>query len=150
MQFIFQCCLWWFIALRPWSISNDVILNNPFFITSDICFKKGSISLRLRWKSQALMRFVKWISFNSCGIQISSFSTSPRRCIWRSIVEFGIFKFLQSLAQLHDNSIPLWLWIGHQKLHFAELIVAHLWVKNSHTEKESMLLVYGTDSYFWS
>ena len=75
-----------------WSFSNDVILNNRFFITSDNLFdKKGSNSLRLRWKSQALMRFVKWISFNSCGIQISSFLTSPRRCLWRSIDDFDIF-----------------------------------------------------------
>ena len=69
MQFSFRCCLWWFITLGPWSFSNDVILNNPFFITS----------------------FIEWISFNSYGIQISSFSTSKRRCIWRSIVDFGIF-----------------------------------------------------------
>ena len=62
---------------------------NPFFITSDNLFeKKGLNSLHLRCKSQTLMRFVKLISFNSCGIRISSFLTSPRRCIWRSIVEF--------------------------------------------------------------
>ena len=90
MQFSFRCCLWWFITLGTWSFLNDVILNNPFFITIDNSFKKGSNLLRLRCKSQALMRFVKWISSNSRGIQISSFLTSPRRCIWRSIVDFGI------------------------------------------------------------
>ena len=36
------------------------------------------------------MHFVKWIFFNSCGIQISSFLT-----------------FLQSLEQLHDDPIRL-------------------------------------------
>ena len=38
-----------------------------------ILLKKESNSLRLRCKSQALMRFVEWISSNSYGIQISSF-----------------------------------------------------------------------------
>ena len=33
----------------------------------------------------------RFFSFNSCGIQKSSFLTSPRRCIWRSIDDFGIF-----------------------------------------------------------
>ena len=56
-----------------------------------IRFKKESNLLRLRCKSQALMLFVKWISFNSCGIQISSFLTSPRRCMWRWIVDLRIF-----------------------------------------------------------
>ena len=70
MRFSFRSCLWWFIKLGPWSFSNDVILNNPFFITNDNLFKKGSNSFHLRCKSQAFMRFVKWISFNSCKIQI--------------------------------------------------------------------------------
>ena len=40
MQFSFRCYLWWFITLGPWSFSNDVIVYNPFFITSDDSFKK--------------------------------------------------------------------------------------------------------------
>ena len=91
MQFSFRCYLRWFITLGPWSFSNDVIVNNPFLITSDNSFQKGSNSLRLRCNSQALMLFVKWISFNSCGIPISRFLTNPRRCIWLSIVDFGTF-----------------------------------------------------------
>ena len=38
--------------------------------------------------------------------------------------------FLQSLEQLHDDPIWLWLWFGHHQLHLAALDVAHLWVKN--------------------
>ena len=34
------CFLWWFIMLGPWSFSNDAIVNNPFFITSDNSFQK--------------------------------------------------------------------------------------------------------------
>ena len=40
MQFSFWCCLWWLITLGPWSFSNDVIVSNPFFITSDNSFSK--------------------------------------------------------------------------------------------------------------
>ena len=37
---------------------------------------------------------------------------------------------IQSLAQLHDDLIRLWLWFGHHQLHLAHLNVAHLWMKN--------------------
>ena len=40
MQFSFRCCLWWFITLKPSSFSNDVIVNNSFFIISDNSFQK--------------------------------------------------------------------------------------------------------------
>ena len=39
-QFSFRYCLWWFITLGPRSFSNDVIINNLFFITSDDSFQK--------------------------------------------------------------------------------------------------------------
>ena len=38
--------------------------------------------------------------------------------------------FRQSLAQLHEVVIRLWLWFSHHHLHLADLNVAHLWVKN--------------------
>ena len=100
-----------------------------------IPFKKGSNTLRLICKSQALMRFVKWISFNSCGIQISSFLTSRTYIRVIYVVYDGrlfilvFLTFLQSLTQLHDDPIQLWLWYGHQ-LHLVDLNVAHLWVKS--------------------
>ena len=40
MQFSFRCCLWLFITFGPWSFSNEVIVNNPFFIISDNLFQK--------------------------------------------------------------------------------------------------------------
>ena len=40
VQFTFRRCLWWFITLGLWSFSKNVIVNNPFFITSDNSFKK--------------------------------------------------------------------------------------------------------------
>ena len=40
MQFSFRCCLWRFIALGPWSFSNDVIVKNTFSIISDNSFQK--------------------------------------------------------------------------------------------------------------
>ena len=70
MQFSFWFCLWWFITLGPWSFSDDIIVNNTLLTTSDNSFQKR---IELRCKSQALMRYVKWTSFNSCGIQISNF-----------------------------------------------------------------------------
>ena len=44
------------VVHHAWTmVVNDVIVNNPVFIISDIRFKKGSNSLPLRCKSQALM-----------------------------------------------------------------------------------------------
>ena len=78
--------LWRFIVLAPpWSFSTDVIVSNSFFINSG--------NPLLRCLSQALIRFVECISFNSCGTQISSFFTSPRLFIYLWTVDFGIFNF---------------------------------------------------------
>ena len=80
---IMQNFIYMLVITRWWSQSLRA---------SKICTNLGThCGTNLRCKSQALMRFVKRISFNSCGIQISSFLTSPRRCIWRSIVDFVIF-----------------------------------------------------------
>ena len=94
-------------------------------------FKKGSNSLRLRCQSQALMRFIKWISFDSCGIQISSFLTSQDVVYDGRLLILVYLTFLQSLIQLHEYPIRLWVSFGHHQLHLADLNVAHLWVKNS-------------------
>ena len=77
-----------------------------------IRFKKGSNSLRLRCKSQALMRFVKWISFNTCGIQISDFLTSTGRYIWRTIVDFGIsnISLISRTVTWRSDSIMASIW----------------------------------------
>ena len=96
-----------------------------------IRLKKGSNSLRLRCKLQALMRFVKWISFNSSGIQILNFVTSQRRCIWGSIVDFGIFN-ISSISR--TVTWQLWLLFGYHQIHLADLNVAHFWMRNLQNE----------------
>ena len=55
IPFNFRCCLWWSIKLGPWSFSNDVIVSNPFFITSDNSFKKRiEFIMALIWSSSTL------------------------------------------------------------------------------------------------
>ena len=114
MQFSFRCCLWWFITLGPWSFSNDVILNNPFFITSENSFQKGSNSLRLRCKSQAMMLFVKWISFNSCGTNcarnwmstLSIFNLIKWPWRWMVIIVRWTLIFLRRSKQTTQEYVP--------------------------------------------
>ena len=72
-----------------------------------IRFKNGSNSLHLWCISQALIRFVKWTSFNSCGTQISSFFISPRLfiCLWTVDVVIFIFSSILCTVTLWCNSI---------------------------------------------
>ena len=62
---------------------------------------------------------------------IKFFNESKTLYIYDGRLLISIFlTFLQSLAQLHDDPIRLWLWFGHHQLHLTDLNVAHLWVEN--------------------
>ena len=129
VQFSFRCSLWWFIRLGSWLFSNDVVVNNSFFITTD-----NSVSKR--------------IELIACNIQITSINAFFKmhffQFMWTPNIKY--YKELKTLhmtincwfwnvqhlfnfLQLNDDPIRLWLWFSHHQLHLAGLNVTHLWVK---------------------
>ena len=112
MQLSFRCCLWWFITLGRWSFSNEVIVKNQFFITSDNSFQKSIAFIAFKVQITSVVAFCWMNFFNSCEMQISSFLTSPRRYIWRSIVDFGIFNILANSCTVTwpSDSIMALIW----------------------------------------
>ena len=91
MQFSFRCCLWWFITLGPWSFSNDVIVNSLCFITSDNSFQKRIVFTAFKIQTTSIDAFCWMNYFQLMWNPNIKFLRSPRRCIWRSIIDFGIF-----------------------------------------------------------
>ena len=70
-------------------------------------FKNESFSLRFSCISQAVNRFVKLISFNSCSTQVS-FDFLPVQDV---VSEWLILVYLTSVqfhVQLHDNRLKPW------------------------------------------
>ena len=133
MQLSFWYGLCWIIMLGPWYFSINVIVDNPFFIVSDNSFQNGSIALRLKCVSQILICCVRWISFYSCGTQISSLLTSARRSIWFSIVVWYIYCFAISRTVIW-RLIRLWLSLCHHQLQKVEQNVGHRSVRNLQNE----------------
>ena len=114
MQLSFLFCLWWFITLGPWSFPNDVILNNQFFINSANSFKKSIEFIAFKMQITSVDAFCWMNFFNSYAIQISSVLKSPRRCIWRSIVDFGIFNIssISRTVTWRCDSIMALVWLS--------------------------------------
>ena len=56
--------------------------------------------------------FVKWNSFTSCWIQISSILMSPRGCIWQLIVDFVFFNIssISRTVSWRSDSIMALIW----------------------------------------
>lgn len=78
--------------------SINVIVEDPFFIASDNSFQKRIYYIMFEIRITNIHSFrVMCFFFNSYGTSISSF-LSPRHLI---------LTFLQSLAELYDNSIQL-------------------------------------------
>ena len=114
MLFVVVHHAWTMIVFERRYCKQSIFHYFCFFQFSLIGLKNGSNALHLRCKSQALMRFIKLIPFNSCGIQISSFLTNPKRCIWRSIVDFGMF-YIPSISRTVtwcSDSIMALIWLS--------------------------------------
>ena len=139
--FLIQLSFWyglcWFMIrwIGPWSFFINVIIDDPFFIASYNSFQKGSIALRLKWVLQILIRCVGWISFNSCGTQISSFLTSllVKKFDFQLLCVIHL-TVLQFLAQLYDDSILLLLSLCHHQLQKVDQNVGHPSVRNLQNE----------------
>ena len=118
-----------------------VIVDNPdpFFIASSTSFQKkiDCITFEMRITNiYSLFRCVRWISFNSCGTQISSFLTSSRRLMWFSIVvcdTFNCFAISRTVIWRFD-SIQLRLSLCHHQLQKVDQNVGHLSVRNLRKE----------------
>ena len=59
-KFSFRCCLWWLMTLGPWSFSNEVILNNLFFINSPYWKFRRWKRHRKRYRKRYRKRCCKW------------------------------------------------------------------------------------------
>ena len=96
------------------------------------CIKKRSIDqMHYIWNA-----YHKYIFFNSCGTQISSFLTSPRLVNWNNFQLLRVIHLtvLQSLAQLHDDSIQLLLSLCYHQLQKVGQKVGHLSMRNLQNE----------------
>ena len=112
MQFSFRCCLWWFIMLEPRSFSNDVIVNNPFFITSDNSFQRRTEFIAFMMQITSVDAFC-WMNFFQFmwNPNIKFFNESKMLyMIWWSIVDFGIFNIpsiSRTITWRYDSIVAL-------------------------------------------
>lgn len=82
-----QFSVWLVPVYHAWTMNFliNAIVGDPFFINSDHSLEKKSQALLFKCVSQAMIRCDKWISFDRCETQISTFLTSPRSFLWFSI-----------------------------------------------------------------
>ena len=85
MPFSFRCCLWWFITLGPRSFSNHVMINNPFFITSD-----NSVQKRIEFIAQLHDDLIRlWLWFGRHQLYLADLNVSH---LWVKNPQNGIYQ----------------------------------------------------------
>ena len=122
MQFSFRCCLWWFITLGPWSFSNDIILKNPFFITSDNSFQKRIEFIAFKMQITSVHAF--------CSMNFFQFMWSPN------------IKFFNESKTFY-MTVDCWFWyFKHFFNHSHSYMTIRLWHLFGHHITKELRSVY--------